>query len=108
LFLNYDLTLRRYFSEVSTFYPKSVAIFLILFVSVISAFAGIDVLFGESVRNWIVILLAILYIYVSLFTAASCALFMDITDPRIGATLLSAFMGQRTVVSLGLRLRLGD
>jgi hypothetical protein len=38
-------------------------------------------------------LLAILYIYVGLFTAASYALFMDITDPRIGATQSSPFVG---------------
>lgn len=72
---------------------QSVAIFLILFVMFDCALAGLDVLFGESGRNWIVILLAILYICISLFTAASYALFMDITDPRIGVTQFSAFMG---------------
>jgi len=72
---------------------QSVAIFLILFVSVICALAGLDALVGESGRNWIVALLAILYICIGLFTAASYALFMDITDPRIGATQFSAFMG---------------
>lgn len=72
---------------------QSVALFLILLVSVVYALSGVDVLFGESGGNWIVILLAILYICIGLFTAASYALFMDITDPRIGATQFSAFMG---------------
>jgi len=72
---------------------RSVAIFLILFVSVIYALAGLDILVGGLGKNWIVILLAILYICIGLFTAASYALFMDITDPRLGATQFSAFMG---------------
>lgn len=36
---------------------------------------------------------AVLYLCIGLFTAASYALFMDLTDPRLGATQFSAFMG---------------
>lgn len=37
-------------------------------------------------------LLAVMYFFVGLFTAASYALFMDLTDPRLGATQFSAYM----------------
>ena len=37
-------------------------------------------------------LLAAMYFFVGLFTAASYALFMDLTDPRLGATQFSAYM----------------
>jgi predicted MFS family arabinose efflux permease len=37
-------------------------------------------------------LLAAMYLAVGLFTAASYALFMDLSDPRIGGTQFSAFM----------------
>jgi MFS family permease len=37
-------------------------------------------------------LLAAMYFFVGVFTAASYALFMDLTDPRLGATQFSAYM----------------
>jgi hypothetical protein len=37
--------------------------------------------------------LAVLYLAIGLFTASSYALFMDLTDPRLGATQFSGFMG---------------
>jgi hypothetical protein len=33
-----------------------------------------------------------MYLFIGLFTAASYALFMDLTDPEIGGTQFSAFM----------------
>jgi hypothetical protein len=39
------------------------------------------------------VLFALLYAGAGLFTAASYAPFMDLTDPRLGATVFSAFMG---------------
>jgi hypothetical protein len=38
-------------------------------------------------------LLALLYVTIGLFTAASYALLMDVTHPRLAATQFSAFMG---------------
>jgi MFS family permease len=38
------------------------------------------------------VLLAAMYFFVGLFTAASYALFMDLTDPRLGGTQFSTFM----------------
>jgi len=40
-----------------------------------------------------VLLLTLLYFGIGLFTAASYAFFMDITEPRLAATQFSAFMG---------------
>lgn len=40
----------------------------------------------------IVATMGLLYILIGAFTAASYALFMDLTDPRLGATQFSAFM----------------
>ena len=40
----------------------------------------------------LIALLAAMYFFVGVFTAASYALFMDLTDPRLGATQFSAFM----------------
>jgi len=39
------------------------------------------------------LLFAALYVAIGLFTASSYALFMDLTDPRLGATQFSAYMG---------------
>jgi hypothetical protein len=72
---------------------QNVAIFLILSLSIIGALADVDAFLCETGSSVIVILVAILYICIGPFTAASNALFMDITDPRIGATQFSAFMG---------------
>ncbi|HVS11019.1 MAG TPA: MFS transporter, partial [Planctomycetota bacterium] len=41
--------------------------------------------------------LGALYLAIGLFTASSYALFMDLTDPRLGATQVSAFMGATTL-----------
>jgi MFS family permease len=40
----------------------------------------------------LIALLAAMYFFVGVFTAASYALFMDLTDPRLGATQFSAYM----------------
>ncbi len=37
--------------------------------------------------------LAVIYVMVGVFTAATYALFMDVTDPALGATQFSAYMG---------------
>lgn len=42
--------------------------------------------------QWLMSLMVVVYVAVGFFTAASYALFMDLTDPRLGATQFSAFM----------------
>jgi hypothetical protein len=41
----------------------------------------------------VLVLLAAVYLALGSLTTASYALFMDLTDPRAGSTLFSAFMG---------------
>ena len=46
---------------------------------------------GSTVPLFVAI--GVLYVLIGAFTASSYALFMDLTDPRLGATQFSAFMG---------------
>lgn len=72
---------------------RSVTIFLALFVSNIVFIACLDAVLGEEAQRWVIPLLSTLYFCIGMFTASSYALFMDITDPRLGATQFSAYMG---------------
>jgi hypothetical protein len=47
---------------------------------------------GGSRPAVLLALLTGMYFFVGLFTAASYALFMDLTEPRLGATQFSTFM----------------
>lgn len=69
---------------------RSVALFVAGFVGMILALAGSDA--AGSHPSVLLVLLAGMYFFVGLFTAASYALFMDLTDPRIGGTQFSTFM----------------
>ena len=71
--------------------PRAVAVFLAGFVGMILLLAGLDA--GGS-RDSTVLLgaLAGMYLFVGLFTAASYALFMDLTDARLGGTQFSTYM----------------
>lgn len=70
---------------------RSVAVFLAGFVVAIVALAAADLGGG---RHPIVLmaLLTAMYFFIGLFTAASYALFMDLTDPRLAGTQFSTFM----------------
>jgi MFS transporter, PAT family, beta-lactamase induction signal transducer AmpG len=72
---------------------RSVALFLLLFVINIVTIALLDGMMVHDARAWSVLLLSSLYFCIGMFTASSYALFMDITDPRLGATQFSAYMG---------------
>jgi len=72
---------------------RSVAAFLLLLGAAIAALAIVDDAFGSAAGWGLVALLTGVYFGIGLFTAASYALFMDVTDPRLGATQFSAFMG---------------
>lgn len=47
---------------------------------------------GRAAPEALLALLAAMYLFVGLFTAASYALFMDLTDPRLGGTQFSTYM----------------
>lgn len=69
---------------------RVVALSLAGFVTPIVVLAAADAaLAGGGVR---MTLLAAMYFFVGAFTASSYAVFMNLTDPRLGATQFSAFM----------------
>jgi MFS family permease len=72
---------------------RSVALFLTLFVVNIVILSGTDVLLNSELQWRITALLSTLYFCIGMFTASSYALFMDITNPKLGATQFSAYMG---------------
>lgn len=72
---------------------RAVGFFLTGFVVWILALGVVDnVTAGSSSPPVLLGLLAGMYLFIGLFTAASYALFMDLTDPRLGATQFSTFM----------------
>jgi MFS family permease len=60
-------------------------------VAAVLAVAGVDLL-DVSQPTARLVPLAAMYFFVGAFTAVSYAVFMDLTDPRIGGTQFSAFM----------------
>ncbi len=71
----------------------AVSVFLLLMAACIFVLAAIDAGMPRGAHDWLVALLTFLYLCIGLFTASSYALFMEITDPALGATQFSAFMG---------------
>ena len=71
---------------------RSVGTFLGGFVLMIVLLALADSAGGGSRPAVLLALLTGMYFFVGLFTAASYALFMDLTEPRLGATQFSTFM----------------
>jgi PAT family beta-lactamase induction signal transducer AmpG len=71
-------------------HARMCALFLIGFVTTIAGLAGADAAGAGStvLLGW----LTAMYLFIGLFTAASYALFMDLTDPSLGGTQFSAFM----------------
>lgn len=70
---------------------RTAALSLLGFTAVIVVLAGADAGGGTGAAV-LIALLAAMYFLVGVFTAASYALFMDLTDPRLGATQFSAYM----------------
>lgn len=67
---------------------RSVAVFLVALAAAVFALS-LPVTRGETAT---LAVLTALYFAIGLFTASSYALFMDLTDPRLGATQFSAYM----------------
>lgn len=72
---------------------RSVVLSIILTVINITVLSSIDFIVGGSARMMQFILLSTMYVFIGFFIASSYALFMDMTDKKIGATQFSAFMG---------------
>ncbi len=71
---------------------KAVSIFLGGFVIMVTAIAVTGLLKTAVLPEIKMLLYTMMYFFTGMFTAASYALFMDITDPKIGATQFSSFM----------------
>lgn len=72
---------------------KSVMIFIAFLAGVILLLAAADLWGNQESATLIVALLSLMYFGIGLFTASSYGLFMDLTNPKLGATQFSAFMG---------------
>ena len=72
--------------------PRAVAIFLVGFVAMIVGLALSDWAMEKPAASMLLGWLAGMYFFIGLFTAASYALFMDLTDARLGGTQFSSFM----------------
>jgi PAT family beta-lactamase induction signal transducer AmpG len=72
---------------------RAVSTFLVLMAGSIILLAGLDVGSTGRAGFWLLAMMGLLYACIGMFTASSYALFMEITDPALGATQFSAFMG---------------
>lgn len=71
---------------------RSVNIYLLGFTVMVASFSALDLLGLDFPGNTWMALYSIMYFFTGMFTAASYALFMDVTDTRLGATQFSSFM----------------
>ncbi len=71
---------------------RAVAIFLVGFVVMIAGLAFSDLAMVTPQPAVLMGWLTGMYFFIGLFTASSYALFMDLTDARLGGTQFSAFM----------------
>lgn len=71
---------------------RAVALSLLLTSLTVLALAGLEA-WGKNPGRCLPALLGLLYFFIGAFTASSYALFMDLTDARLGATQFSAYMG---------------
>jgi PAT family beta-lactamase induction signal transducer AmpG len=71
----------------------SVVMFLGLLSAVIVLLAFVDRTIAHDMPHVLYGVMVLLYLCIGLFTASSYALFMDLTDPKLGGTQFSAYMG---------------
>lgn len=71
---------------------KTVRRFLLIMAASVLTLAGIT-LWNPASSQFFVVFLSLLYFCIGLFVAGTYALFMDMTDPDLGATQFSAYMG---------------
>lgn len=72
---------------------RSVALFLLLLSATVCSLAALTAGAPELLQDLLLPVMTFLYACIGMFTASSYALFMEITDPALGATQFSAFMG---------------
>jgi PAT family beta-lactamase induction signal transducer AmpG len=72
---------------------RAVSVFLLLMSASILALAALDLGSTGQPGMRLLAVMTLLYVCIGMFTASSYALFMEVTDPALGATQFSAFMG---------------
>jgi predicted MFS family arabinose efflux permease len=70
-----------------------VAVSLMFIVASLTTLAIADIVTEQSGGRFLLVLIAVTAFGIGLFTVATYAMFMDLTEPRIAATQFSAFMG---------------
>jgi MFS family permease len=75
-------------------------IFLLMALSLVVGAVGVSTIpacvasvGADGIRIMTFVLMSVFYVAVGAFTASTYAMFMDLTDPRLGGTQFSAFMG---------------
>ncbi len=76
-------------------------------IAAVTMAIGVAFAFADSF-HLLLVAMAVLYLFIGAFTASSYALFMDITDPRLGATQFSAFMGTTNLCEAWSALAVGS
>jgi len=71
---------------------KSVTVFLCGFVFIIISIALVGFVYPSASHFLLLTLFAWMYFFIGMFTTSSYALFMDATNPKLGATEFSTFM----------------
>lgn len=71
---------------------RAVAVFLVGFVTMIVGLALTDLAMPQPIPGVLMGWLTGMYFFIGLFTASSYALFMDLTDVRLGGTQFSTYM----------------
>lgn len=71
---------------------KLVAIFLLGFVLIVTLIAALGISRPDTSHITWMILFLDMYFFIGMFTSSSYALFMDVTNPKLGATEFSSFM----------------
>ncbi len=85
---------------------RAAGLFLVLVAADVAGLAALDGA-GEPTGAALLSVLGGLYFGIGLFTAASYALFMDLTDPRLGGTQFSAYMGATNACEAGSAFLVG-
>jgi hypothetical protein len=80
---------------------------LLLIAAVILALVLTDPLVATQGGVERIVILGMLYLGIGFFTTSSYALFMDLTDPKIGATQFSAYMGATNLCEAWSALAVG-
>ncbi len=87
---------------------RSVVASTTLIAVIVITIGAVDMMLNVNASSGLFMLLALLYFGIGVFTASSYALFMNITDAKLGATQFSAFMGGTNLCESWSALAIGE